>query len=178
MLFIKTAETQLLLSSVPCDSVTPSLSFQWKPKQLDLSRISGLETDVAAIKRTCWWTSGRALNPDPARASDRNLLPHLVCQLGISFRQHRLQVLKLFQRTRSAWRQVYFLTGSGKGLKKKESKIGIERKVLGNWGGLKLSTNMNILKTDERTILLPEKHLRKSESWELNSEQLPHTSSL
>lgn len=34
---------------------------------------------------------------DQTGASVRDLLPHLICQLGISFRQHRLQVLKLFQ---------------------------------------------------------------------------------
>lgn len=77
-----------------------------------------METDVASIKRTVWSKSGRALNPDPAHASGRNLLPHLVCQLGISFRQHGLQVLKLFQGWKGVWRQVCFPKRSGNGLKK------------------------------------------------------------
>lgn len=77
-----------------------------------------METDVASIKRVVWSKSGRALNPDPARASGRNLLPHLVCQLGISVTQHGLQVLKLFQGWKGVCGQVYFPKRTGNGLKK------------------------------------------------------------
>lgn len=63
-----------------------------------------METDAASIKRIAWSKSGRAPDPGPARASGRNLLPHLVCQLGISLRQHGPQVLKLFQGWRGAGR--------------------------------------------------------------------------
>lgn len=178
MLFIKTSETQLLLSSVPCDSVTPSLSFQWKPKQLDLkqdlrdgNRRGGYKKDLLVKVWTGAepWSRSR-LRQEPASSP-------------------RLPTGDQFQTTQTAGAQTVpedekcvetglFSNRKWQRLKKKKSQISIERKVLGNWGGLKLSSNMNILKTDERTILLPEKHLLKSESWELNSEQLPHTSSL
>lgn len=46
------------------------------------------------------------VNPDPGCASDRNLLPHLVCQLGISFRQRGLQVHKLFQERKGEEEEV------------------------------------------------------------------------
>lgn len=103
-------QTQLLLSSVPCDYVTSSLSSSGNPDSWTRSRISGMETDAASIKRTYCWRSGWVLNPDPGCASDRKLLPHLVCQLGIRFRQHGLQVHKLFQERKGEedrWQRVY-----------------------------------------------------------------------